>query len=254
MWSHPKNGIYLASCSYDGSVVIHKEVSRGRFDAVYTFHENNLSINCVAWAPHELGLVLCCGSADGVIYLLSFKRIFYFLFCIADSTWEKKSIKCCNMGINSISWAPFHHLGYQDKSNHPIYRFVCGSSDNVIRIYCSNNNAGGSNAFGGENEWKKEIELSGHKDSVRSVSWSPSCGLPSNTIASGGNDKQVMIWSQNELDGEWSHKSIATMTSIVWNVNWNHSGQCLAVASGDEDVCLFKQNIEDKEWEKEQIS
>lgn len=74
-WSHPKNGVYLASCSYDGTVVIHKEVSRGNFELIYTFHENNLSINCIAFAPHELGLVLACGSADGSIYTLTLKSI-----------------------------------------------------------------------------------------------------------------------------------------------------------------------------------
>lgn len=147
------------------------------------------------------------------------------------------------MGVNSISFAPFKHLG-SNVDGHQIYRFACGSSDNLLRIYrftCGGN----------ESTWMKEYELQGHKDWIRTVAWAPTCGLPNNTIASGGQDKKVIIWTQE--NDKWIPKKIE-LNGIVWGLSWNHSAQTLAVSSGDESVCLLKQNIDTKEWEATPVS
>ena len=72
-WAHPKFGVILASCSYDTSVVIHRETSPSVWKKLHThkFHES--SVNSISWAPHEYGLILACASSDGRISILEYK-------------------------------------------------------------------------------------------------------------------------------------------------------------------------------------
>lgn len=73
-WAHPKFGVLLAACSYDGKVIIYREQSLNQWTQAYVhaFHES--SVNSIAWAPHEYGLVLACASADGTVSVLSYSR------------------------------------------------------------------------------------------------------------------------------------------------------------------------------------
>lgn len=97
-WAHPKYGHILASCSYDGKVLIWKE-QQGQGNASSTWikiKEHTLhtasgiyqppyvikqflirvfgtTVNSVSWAPHELGAILACASSDGKVSVLSFK-------------------------------------------------------------------------------------------------------------------------------------------------------------------------------------
>jgi len=72
-WAHPKFGVILASCSYDGSVLVHKEAPQNVWTKVYESKMHDLSVNSVAWAPHELGLVLACASSDGKVSIVEYK-------------------------------------------------------------------------------------------------------------------------------------------------------------------------------------
>lgn len=102
-WAHPKYGHILASCSYDGKVLIWKEQPQGNasHDAAgnwtkikeYTAHTasgmshrnglwNTLRmtyplslVNAVSWAPHELGPMVACASSDGKISVLTFQSM-----------------------------------------------------------------------------------------------------------------------------------------------------------------------------------
>ena len=74
-WAHPKFGSMLASCSYDGRVIIWKEGSKpDEWAQLHTFVEHKSSVNSIAWAPHELGLSLACGSSDGNISVFTLCR------------------------------------------------------------------------------------------------------------------------------------------------------------------------------------
>jgi protein transport protein SEC13 len=99
-WAHPKYGHILASCSFDGKVLIWKEqqggsavggwikikehtlhTASGNPEFVVFFsmgrkliiHFFSLPVNSVAWAPHELGAILACASSDGKVSVLTFK-------------------------------------------------------------------------------------------------------------------------------------------------------------------------------------
>jgi protein transport protein SEC13 len=71
-WAHPKCDSMLASCSYDGRVIIWKGGSKPEEWAhAHTFADHKSSVNSIAWAPHELGLGSTCGSSDGNISAFS---------------------------------------------------------------------------------------------------------------------------------------------------------------------------------------
>lgn len=71
-WSHPKFGALLASCSYDGKVIIYREQSLNQWTQAYVHVFHEASVNSIAWAPHEYGLSLACASADGSVSIISY--------------------------------------------------------------------------------------------------------------------------------------------------------------------------------------
>lgn len=73
-WAHPKFGILLASCSYDGSVIIQKELSQGNWSKLYELKLVDSSANSICWAPHEYGLMLACASSDGKVNIIEYKN------------------------------------------------------------------------------------------------------------------------------------------------------------------------------------
>jgi protein transport protein SEC13 len=71
-WAHPKFGVLLASCSYDGCVHIHRESPQNTWTKVYEHKFSECSVNSISWAPHEHGLVLACACSDGKIAILEY--------------------------------------------------------------------------------------------------------------------------------------------------------------------------------------
>jgi protein transport protein SEC13 len=59
----------IATCGYDKKINIWKEVKPQTWDRVYSI-EANASVNSIAWAPWEYGLILAAGSADGKIHII----------------------------------------------------------------------------------------------------------------------------------------------------------------------------------------
>lgn len=73
-WAHPKFGSVLASCSYDGSVMVHKESSPNNWIKVYDCELKDASVNSVSWASHEFGLILAWASSDGQVSIAEYKN------------------------------------------------------------------------------------------------------------------------------------------------------------------------------------
>ncbi|CAH0477522.1 unnamed protein product [Peronospora belbahrii] len=228
-WAHPKFGVLLAACSYDGKVIIYREQSLSQWTQAYVhaFHES--SVNSIDWAPHEYGLALACASADGMVSVLSY----------SPEGWSVSHFKDSALGCNAVSWAPYNSVGSQSPAG-PIRRVVTASCDKTIKIW---------SLVEGETEWTKQ-ELSSapaHSDWVRDVAWAPSTGLPVNLIASCSEDKHVYIWSQTAEDSTWKRELLHTFDAPVWRVSWSVTGNVLAVSSGDHKVTLWKETL-DKKW------
>ena len=73
-WAHPRFGVILASCSYDGSVIVHKEVSPNSWSKIFEYKLPDTSVNSISWAPHEYGLILACAASDGKVVVLEYKE------------------------------------------------------------------------------------------------------------------------------------------------------------------------------------
>ena len=230
-WAHPKYSVLLASCSYDGSVVIHREAPANTWTKIFEHKKHNLSVNSIAWAPHELGLILACASSDGKISIIEYK----------GDKWNCKIITNDTLGCNSVSWAPYSAVGSILEDGTPVYRLVTGSCDNSVRIWkCIGNIELGN--------WEEETKsASPHSDWVRDVAWAPNTALPYNLIASCSEDRTVYIWKQSQANGPWVPTLMKSFDAPVWRVSWSITGSVLAVSAGDHKVSLWKQSV-DENW------
>ncbi|KAM3568696.1 hypothetical protein VYU27_009186 [Nannochloropsis oceanica] len=236
-WAHPRWGSLLASASYDGMVLIHREnKDKGTWDTgiVHQGVENQ-SVNSIAFGPAEDGLLLACASSDGFLYLYHHTD---------DSRWEELvRLRTSTLGTNSVSWANTP----QGEGEERVWRLATGSCDNEVRVWT------GGPSKRTEAEWVCDILQDGHKDWVRDVAWAPPTGLTALMLASAGEDGKVFIWTQAPGSNHWKKATVAlqqasgTAPSPVWRVSWSLTGNVLAVSSGDQHVALYKQRL-NGEW------
>lgn len=228
-FAHPKFGNILASCSYDRKVIIWKEV--GEWIKLFEYSHDS-SVNSVAWAPSEFGLILACASSDGTVSILTYN--------IENNIWETKKIPNAHIiGCNAVSWAPStlfdpNFDGKNDKSSGSLVkRLATGGCDNTIKIWKDDGD-----------RWVEESRLEVHSDWVRDIAWAPN-GLPRAQIASCSQDRRVIIWNSDDLLS-WTSTVLHTFADVVWNVSWSITGDILAVSGGDNKVSLWKQNVENQ--------
>lgn len=230
-WGHPKFGNgsgsgLLASCGYDGKVLVWREDSGGSWRLLAAYTEHQASVNSISWAPVEHGPLLACGSSDGRVSVIEVKSE-----AGATSLVPVAVVSAHQIGTNSVSWAP-----YEDGDSSR--RFVSGGGDNVAKIWRWTGST-----------YALDATLEGHTDWVRDVSWSPSM-LSRSYIASGSQDKQVLIWTQTQGSSKWeSHPLRAEkFPDVVWRLSWSLSGNILAVSGGDNKVTLWKEGLNGS-WE-----
>lgn len=161
-WAHPKFGSLLASCSYDGRVIIWKEQSspsqqppamiRGApapkastapaWIKVKEHRGHESSVNSIAWAPVEYGLHLACGSSDGRVSILS--------YMVEEGSWRVTNWNAHQIGCNAVAWCPPSggaggglfltsatggNAGQHPPPSPPIMRLASGGCDNLVKIW-----------------------------------------------------------------------------------------------------------------------
>ncbi len=238
-WAHPKFGVVLASCSFDGTVMIHREMRPRVWTLLYTYKFHESSVNTVKFAPHQFGLVLAAGSSDGKVSILSHQE---------DDTWSAYHLEDNPLGVNALSWGPYNCLGSSTSSSAAAaeepaageappccMRLVTGGCDNRIRFWRYTPQTA---TWTQDNLDENDMPLR-HDDWVRDVAWAPCC-IPINIVASCSEDKTVIIWIQTEADGVWQPTLLNTFDAPVWRVSWSVTGNILAVSSGDNTVTLWK--------------
>lgn len=232
-WAHPKFGSLLASCSFDHRIIVWKETADNQWQQVYlspaTLH--TASVNSIAWAPHELGLVLAAASSDGTISILEYNA--------ATSNWDTTKLPGSHaIGATAVSWAPALPAGALATGKAPSGAFVkrlvsCGC-DNTVRVWrCAESGV-----------WEQEEVLGGHTDWVRDCAWAPGLGLMRSTIASAGQDGQVFAWSERPGGAGWEKKLIHDFKVSVWRVSWSVTGALLAVSDANNAVTLWKESVD----------
>jgi protein transport protein SEC13 len=230
--------VILASCSFDGSVLIHRESRPREWGVLYAargLHES--SVNGIAFAPHEFGLMLASASSDGKVAVLSHQP---------DNNWAVDYIRDNALGVNAVSWAPYGAYYEPSNSGHvESPRLVSGGCDNRIHFYVKSETTG---------QWEEDSAAPlgkdvSHSDWVRDVAWAPPVLPNVNVVASCSEDKTVLIWTQNTKDSEWKPTLLNKFDDPVWRVSWSVTGHMLAVSSGDSDVTLWKAGLDGK-WSK----
>lgn len=239
-WSHPKFGVILASASFDGSVLIHRE-TRPRdwtlLHAARNLHES--SVNSITFCPHEYGLMAASASSDGRVSILSHQ---------SDNSWAVEYIQDNPLGVNAVSWAP-HGAYFDGSAEEPASssepegsverpRLVTAGCDNRIRFWTRQESG----------QWQEDTapiskELV-HTDWVRDVAWGPNLVPNVNLVASCSEDRNVIVWKQDGEYAEWKPTLLNTFESPVWRVSWSATGHMLAVSCGDDDVSLWKLGID----------
>ncbi|MQL84838.1 hypothetical protein Taro_017350, partial [Colocasia esculenta] len=234
-WAHPKFGSVLASCGYDGRVIIWREGGReNEWIQAHVFTDNTSSVNSVAWAPYELGLCLAYGSSDGSISVFTARP---------DGGWDAAKIDGAHpVGVMSVSWAPPIAPGFLVGvgSDEPVRKLVSGGCDNTVKVWKVENES-----------WRLDglPALQMHKDWVRDVAWAPNLGLQKSTIASASQDGTVIVWTAAKEGDRWEGKVLHDFKTAVWRLSWSTTGNILAVADGDNNVTLWKEAV-DGEWQQ----
>lgn len=231
-WAHPKFGVVLVSCSFDGSVLLHRERTPGDWVLLVAkrrLHES--SVNSVSFAPHEHGLVVAAASSDGHVSVLSHND---------DDSWTVERFRDNPLGVNAVSWAPY------DPTEDERPRLVTGGCDDRIRFWSRD----------ADGTWREDATAAtgdlAHGDWVRDVAWAPSSLASGPTVASCGEDGTVLVWTEDAAAGgdgkrTMRPKLLNRFDAPVWRLSWSVTGNVLAVSSGDDEVTLWKQTLEG-EW------
>jgi len=250
-WAHPKYGTVLASCSFDGSILIHRETRPREWTQLHAARNlHDSSVNSVKFAPHEYGLIVAGASSDGRVSVLQHQN---------DDSWLVDYVQDSHLGVNALDFAPFASYEGDKESeqvvagadpavtsntaaSNPTMHMVTGGCDNRIRFWKKTVDS---------NHTKWEIDPSpvdttslSHSDWIRDVAWAPSSAiLPDiNLVASCSEDRTVIIWTQKGGEGQpWTPQLLHTFDDPVWRVSWSVTGCVLAVSSGDDKVTLWKQ-------------
>lgn len=231
-WAHPKFDNVIASCSYDKRVIIWKEVA-GKWQKLYEHVGHEASVNSISWAPHQYGLILACASTDTTLSVLSFTP--------ETNQWYHQVIQNAHEeGANAVSWAPAVYSSSFISTGNAVIpkRMVSGGNDNMVKVWRENS----------DKLWVMEHCLQGHTDWVRDVAWAPVVAFNTNTIASCGQDRRVIIWRCKNLDiNEWETRELQVFDDVLWHVSWSLCGTVLAVSGGDNKISLWKENLQ-KQW------
>lgn len=257
-WAHPKFGSILASCSYDGSVIIWQEDKQKSPQAsaagthstwskikIHRAHES--SVNSICFAPHAYGLHLACASSDGKVSILSKTE---------SEEWKVQMISAHNSGCNSVAWCPsavpssLLALDFNALDKKPLpcgpKMIATGGCDNTVKIWRESELENDDGVK--EEKWQLESTLNDHTDWVRDVCWRPSMGQTGRMLVSCSQDNTVLIWKQE--GNEWKSKPLKQQPfpDTLWRVSFSEYGHLLAVSCGDNTVTLWRENAEDGSW------
>ncbi|CAL2042006.1 unnamed protein product [Caenorhabditis brenneri] len=221
-WAHPKYGGLLASAAYDKKVIIWQELN-GRWQKSYEWEAHEASTTCVAFAPHQYGLMLASSSADGDIGILRYDTV--------TGQWQSSKIqKCHEQGVNSVSWAP----GTADLSAKK--RLVSAGNDNKVKIWLLNDTT---------NEWTCEKVLSGHTDYVREASWCPVTNKGQHSIVSCGIDGNLVLFRTANIEtDEWKSKLLEKAPCPLYHASFSPCGSFLSVSGDDNMITIWRENLQ----------
>lgn len=276
-WAHPRFGTVLGSCSFDGRAIIWAEPeppawpggARPRpgsglhLQPIYEHRAHEpASVNAIAFAPPEYGLVFACASSDGRVSVC--RRDEHDGSWRTDWVCEPASGVAHQLGVTCLSWAPSRLVGgkIDDGFAETEYqwspmRLATGGCDHHVRLWVYDPV---SETWRAENDSAHPDSgvLTGHTDWVRAVAWCPSRSVD-DVLATAGQDRRVRVWRRVQTANEqsafhqegslWSYVELPRFKAPCWGLSWSTTGLLLAVACGDQTVSIWKQALTG-EWKQ----
>ncbi|KAK2075967.1 hypothetical protein QBZ16_001303 [Prototheca wickerhamii] len=183
----------------------------------------------VDWSHPSFGPLLASASCDGgrrpLLAAASSDGAVSVHSAGADGQWSVALIDRAHPpGALGVSWSPDGR------------RLASGGADGVARPTAPGSRDG-PGLVGGHTHW------------VRDVAWAPALGASAATIATGGHDGKVLVWTQSPAGG-WEHALLHDFGDLpVYRLSWAVSGSVLAVTDGSNAVSLWKEALEGR-WER----
>lgn len=219
-WSHPKFGSLLASSGSDRKLIIWREQSIKNWISIYEYNDS-APINCLSFAPWELGLKLLAGLEDGSII------VFYL-----NNSWQAERFAEHNSAIKCLAWGNAVSLLNGSSSTEPLFRFIAGTSDGKLKLYTKN-----------ENSFVSEV-LEKHAGCIRDISWNPVISSNKEVFAT-CSERCVIVWVKKLDDRSWKAKEILSFPAPVWKISWNSVGNALAISAADNFTRVLRENNEE---------
>jgi len=279
-WAHPCFGTVLASCGFDGRVIVWAEQepppaawpggARSRptpgplLQPIYEHRAHEpASVNAVAFAPPEYGLTLACAASDGRVSVCRRDE--------RDGSWRVEWVAdpatgiAHKLGATCLSWAPAGNINStlaeqaaDAAGTWSPMRLATGGCDHLVRIWIYDASSECWRIEGDGVSSPRSGELPGHTDWVRAVAWCPSRSA-GQVLASAGQDGRVLIWRRvpsgahgeaaKHDGGQWSYVELPRFKAPCWGLSWSTAGLFLAVSCGDQTVSLWRQ-LPSGEWKQ----
>lgn len=154
-------------------------------------------VGSICWSPN--GSEIACGREDGTIQIWDTSSRELVSTFIGSGT--KDSIVCVDWSPNGLKLAS------------------CRRGDSSIRIWDLQSSS-------------PPAVLTGHENSVNSISWSPD----SKELASGSFDATIRIW---DVESAKTRATLQGHEGLVFGVHWSPNGQLLASAGGDKTIRIW---------------
>ncbi|GAA54914.1 probable cytosolic iron-sulfur protein assembly protein [Clonorchis sinensis] len=204
---------YLATASFDGTVVIWKclrDDTSMELEALATLEGHTSEVKCVAWSASG-HLLASCGRD---------KSVWFWEFDDEEDVQCVSVLQPHSQDVKSVSWHPTEEI------------LVSCSYDNTINLYREE-----------LDDWVVVVQLRGHTSTVWKAEFSPK----GNILASCSDDRTMKLWSTT--DGADKCKSsnwfcLTTLsgyhTDTIFDLSWSPDGQMLASGGADNRLCIFQ--------------
>jgi len=284
-WAPPEFGAALASCSFDGKVIIWKEAQPQWRPSHIISTAHTGSVNAISWASASrasqqggsstgAGAAIASAGSDGKVVVSS---------CIGG-VWMNEGVNLAPP--NATAAHPTGALAVSfamdqpsiDPEQGPSCTFLAsGGCDAIIRVWVFAPGSPASDlAYANNSSWSLLSTINAaHGDWVRDVAFSPDSSSRWLTLASCSEDKTVIVRrtlreraeqvahnNSNSSTGasssasiEWEKSPAITLPSAVWRLSWSPDGSMLLATTGDSQAFLLKPGSSFSEpWTKSPVS